>query len=112
MGEDGISVVFSGKVEFEGEANVGKECTIKLGKKSYTGEILAIGKWNKIFTLLWNTVVVFYKYTYGVVGTKEEMKRAEEEETLDEDPTQEAALPPPSKQSKFFICMYGWYVCD
>lgn len=37
-------MVFSDKVTFEGEANVGKECVIKLGKNSYTGEILAIGK--------------------------------------------------------------------
>ena len=44
LGEDGILVVFSGKVEFEGEESVGKECVITLGKKSYTGEILAIGK--------------------------------------------------------------------
>jgi len=44
LGEDSISVVFSGKVKFEGEANVGKECIITLGKNNYTGEIIAIGK--------------------------------------------------------------------
>jgi len=30
LGEDSVSVVFSGKVKFEGEANVGKECIITL----------------------------------------------------------------------------------
>ena len=49
LGEDSVSVVFSGKVTFEGGAKVGKECVIKLGKNSYTGEILATGKSFKYF---------------------------------------------------------------
>ena len=54
LGEDSVSVVFSGKVEFEGKASVGKECIIKLGKKSYTGEILAIGK-SSLSTIVLNS---------------------------------------------------------
>jgi len=48
LGEDSVSVVFSGKVKFEGEANVGNEYIIALGKINYTGEIIAIGKSNTV----------------------------------------------------------------
>lgn len=46
------------------------------------------------------------------IGTKEEMKRAEEEETLDEEiPTQKVATPPPSKESKYDQRSYRCCIC-
>lgn len=63
LGEDSVSVVFSVKVKFEGEACVGKECVISLGKNSYTGEILAIGK-----AKLLNRMVAFRNSFFEQLG--------------------------------------------